>query len=300
MYLHNYRAIGSVYQMTQADVSWTVITGSTGGIASEIVKLLASRGDAMVFVNRTLEEADLQRDQIKADYPSAQVEIVIADLMETAQIAEAGERINALPGKVRALYNNAGILTSKKILNSRGLESHFAVNTLAPYQLIKALKQKMARTTEQTPAMVVNFASSAVFRPKALELGSLVNPESVGGLMSTYAQSKLAVTALADALAEELKADNILIRAIDPGATKSPMTTGGNSGMPTFIAWLAPLLFSPASKQAVKIVEAADPSAFGGSTGIFVANRREKTMPRTATDPETQRGLIELLDRLLS
>ncbi|MEM6891564.1 MAG: SDR family NAD(P)-dependent oxidoreductase, partial [Pseudomonadota bacterium] len=128
----------------------------------------------------------------------------------------------------------------------------------------------------------------------------LANPPKVGGLMSTYAQSKLAVTALAPGLAEQLKSDNILIRAIDPGATKSPMTTGGNAAMPFIIKWLAPLLFSAADKQAAKVVDSADPSAFEGQTGIYVANRKKRKLPAPAADRQIQQKLVEYLDSLVA
>lgn len=285
--------------MRETDASWTVITGSTGGIGREIVKKLAARGDAMILVNRSEAKADAQRSDIHATHPELSIELVTANLFDTAQIAAATDKINTLPGRIDALYNSAGILTAKKVLSVQGFESHFAVNTLAPYQLIQNLRAKMARPLSETPAAIVNFSSSAITSLKTLELGSLTNPEKVGGLMSTYAQTKLAVTALAPALADELKPDNILIRAIDPGPTKSAMTTGGNSGMPKLLAWLAPLLFSPADKQAAKVVDSADPSAFDGGSGIYVANLKKKKMPAAAADVKTQRDLVALLNSLL-
>ncbi|MEM6898065.1 MAG: SDR family NAD(P)-dependent oxidoreductase [Pseudomonadota bacterium] len=285
--------------MAPSDANWTVITGSTGGIGQEIVKILAGRGDALILVNRSATKTDAQIAELSAAYPVLKVEKVIADLMDTAQIAAAAAQITALPGRIDALYNNSGILTAEKVLSAQRYESQFAVNTLASYLLTKALQPKMARPAGETPAMVINFSSSAINPQKTLELGTLANPEKVGGLMTTYAQTKLAATALAPAMADSLKVDNILIRAIDPGATKSAMTTGGNAAMPKVIAWLAPLLFSPADKQAAKVVSAADPRAFGGKSGLYLANRKEKKMPAPAQDPATQKALLELLDGLV-
>ncbi|MEM6637222.1 MAG: SDR family NAD(P)-dependent oxidoreductase [Pseudomonadota bacterium] len=284
--------------MTGSDANWTVITGSTGGIGSEIAKILAGRGDAMILVNRSAAKAKAQRDALLAQNPDLGIELVTVDLMDTSAIADAVGKITALPGRIDVLYNNSGVLTADKILSVQGFESQFAVNTLAPYLLIKGLREKMARPAGEKPAMVVNFSSSAITPMKTLGLDSLPNPDKVGGLMGAYAQTKLAVTTLAPALADDLQKDNILIRSVDPGATKSPMTTGGNSAMPTVLAWLAPLLFSPADKQAAKVVDSADPKAFGGRTGNYMANRKEKKMPAPATDPKTQQDLLALLDRL--
>ena len=284
--------------MAAPSSDWTVITGSTGAIGDAIARRLAARGNALVLLNRSEVKTQAQRTEILAKHPNAVVEIVTADLMDTTQIATATDRINDLQGRIDALYNNSGVLTGEMVLSAQGYESHFAVNTLAPYQLIRKLRGKMARPAGEKPGMIVNFSSSAIGGLKTLNVENLANPESVGGLLSTYAQTKLAVTALAAAMADDLRSDNILIRAIDPGATKSAMTTGGNSGMPWFLSWLAPILFASPEKQALKIIDAADPVAFGGRSGIYVANRKEKKMPAAGSDAGRQQDLLELLHRL--
>jgi len=285
--------------MATDTANWVVLTGSTGGIGSEIASILATQGQNLVLLNRSAEKTQAQCARLQAEHPNLQVTPVIADLMDTAQIARAIDEINALPGRVDALYNNSGILTADKVLSAQGYESQFAVNTLAPYQLTLGLMAKMARPQTDTPAMVLLFSSSAVNPQKALHLDQLRTPETVGGLMRTYAQTKLAVTALAPALAEMLSAKNIIIRAIDPGATKTAMTTTGNSAMPKVLQWLSPLFFSAADVQAAKVVDSAAPTAFGGRTGLFVANRKEKRLPKPAADPAVQDQLITLLDQSL-
>ncbi|MBO6504434.1 MAG: SDR family NAD(P)-dependent oxidoreductase [Kordiimonadaceae bacterium] len=286
--------------MTEMDTDWTVITGSTGGIGSELAKQLVARGDALILVNRSETKTQEQLASLVQDYPLAKIELVTADLMDTQEIFDAANKINQLPGRVDVLYNNSGILTSKRVLSKQGFESQFAVNTLAPYLLIRLLRNKMARSSFDVPAMIVNFSSSAITPLKSLDVDNLVAPEEVGGLMTTYAQTKLAVTMFAPALAEELLRDNILIRAVDPGATKSAMTTSNNDAMPKVLAWLAPLLFSPADKQAQKVIESADPMAFDGRSGIYVANKKEKKLPPPAIDASAQDALIKLCDRYLS
>ncbi|TQV80532.1 SDR family NAD(P)-dependent oxidoreductase [Denitrobaculum tricleocarpae] len=285
--------------MNETDANWTVITGSTGGIGGEIVKILAARGDDMILVNRSEPKAQTQRSKLIANYPNLKVELITVDLMDTAQIDTAVDKIGAFPGRIDALYNNSGVLTAERVLSAQGFESQFAVNTLAPYQLITGLRRKMARPANETPAIVVNFSSSAVNAQKTLELGNLADPEKVGGIMGTYAQTKLAVTALSAALSDDLKSDNILIRAIDPGATRTAMTTSGNSAMPKPLQWLATFFFSPADKQAAKLVDGADPQAFGSRSGIYIANRKEKKLPKAAADAKMQKELVALLERLL-
>lgn len=286
--------------MAIENANWAVITGSTGGIGSELAKILAARGQSLILLNRSESKSQAQKEQLLAEHPELPVEIVIADLMDLSQTAIAINAINSLPGRIDSLFNNSGILTAEKVISKQGFESQFAVNVLAPYQLTLGLRDKMARGPSDRPGVVVLFSSSAVNPQKSLNLADLPKPETVGGLMRTYAQTKLAVTALAPALADTLKADNILIRAVDPGATKTAMTTTGNSAMPKPLQWLAPFLFSPADKQAAKVVDSADPAAFDGQSGIFVANRKKKKMPKPAADQATQAELRTLLDQALN
>ncbi|MEL7043505.1 MAG: SDR family NAD(P)-dependent oxidoreductase [Pseudomonadota bacterium] len=280
--------------------NWTVITGSTGGIGAELARQLAARGDALILLNRSASKARAQREELLGEYPGLTLELVDADLMNLTEIRAAIEKINELPGRIDALYNVSGLLTANKVLSVQGYESHFAVNTLAPYLLIHGLRNKMARPESDEPAMVVNFSSSAINGVKALELDNLADPDEVGGLFTTYAQTKLALTALAPALADDLEKQNILIRAIDPGATKSPMTTEGNSGMPKFLAWIAPLVFAPADKQVAKVVASAQPAAHEGRTGVYIANRKVKPLPVPAADAHQQQRLLEFLDGLIA
>ena len=284
--------------MVNSSVNWTVITGSTGGIGTEIAKILASRGDNLILINRSKNKANAQYEELRSYHPNLSIELVTADFMDMTSIAKAIEQVLKIPGRVNVLYNNAGVLSSDYTLSAQGFESHFAVNTLAPYQFIKGLWNSMKRPLDEPPGLILNLSSDVINRQKTLELNSLKSPSAVTGLMGTYAQSKLAVTMLSAALADELKSDNILIRAVDPGATKSPMTMD-NSAMPKLLKWLAPLLFRPADKQAAKVVLSASPSAFSSGTGIFLANGKEKDLPKAARDASAQRDLIKLLDRYI-
>ncbi|MEM9403500.1 MAG: SDR family NAD(P)-dependent oxidoreductase [Pseudomonadota bacterium] len=284
--------------MAEDNERWIVITGSTGGIGRAIVDQLADGGRGLVLVNRSENKAVAQRDRIKTDYPDTAVEVVTADFMDANSIAEAIATIRRLPGKIDVLYNVAGVLNASKQVSAQGFESNFAVNALAPYQLILGLRQNMARPADQTAAVVVNFSSSAIKNAKSLELGNLENPQEVTGLMGTYAQSKLALTTLSAALADDLRSDNILVRAVDPGATKSPMTTQ-NDAMPLVLQWLAPLLFADPGKQATKVVASAQPTGFDGKSGIFIANLKERKLPKPAADKENQRKLVALMDNAL-
>ncbi|MEM9285129.1 MAG: SDR family NAD(P)-dependent oxidoreductase [Pseudomonadota bacterium] len=271
-----------------------VITGSTGGIGAEIARILAESGWALTLINRSAEKSDTQVQELKDTFPGLQAASIVADLMDTDSIANAAKVLLEKAEPIDALYNISGVLTADRVMSTQGYESHYAVNTLAPYVLTQALRPLLKRADGAPPTMVVTMSSSAINAAKSLDVATLPNPPTIGGLMGAYSTSKVALTVMGAGMAADLKSDNILIRSIDPGATMTPMIQRGD-GMPTVLRWLAPLLFAKADKNALKIVNAADPDALGGKTGIFVAGGKEKTPPKLVLDPSVQEQVLTRL-----
>lgn len=273
-----------------------VITGSTGGIGEEIATLLASFGCNLILVNRSAEKADGQKRALAAAYPNVAITTVRCDLMDVENIKKAAAEVLDTNSRIDALYNIAGVLTSHRVNSAQGHESHYAINVLANYVMIQALRPAMTRAAGETPTMIVTMSSSAINRVRGLDVDRLPNPEKVEGLFGAYAQSKAALTVMGAAMADDLKQDHILIRSIDPGPTITKMTRSGD-GMPGFVRFLAPLLFKKPGTQAAKIVSAADPAACDGRTGIFVAGGKEKAPPKLIANEAVQAELMHALSR---
>ncbi|MEL7054595.1 MAG: hypothetical protein AAGM45_22830, partial [Cyanobacteria bacterium J06588_5] len=83
----------------------------------------------------------------------------------------------------------------------------------------------------------------------------------------------------------------------DPGATKSPMTKK-STGMPFFLRWLSPLLFSSPDRQAMKIMKGIEAAMTDGESGLFISNGRRKPNPTLALDSTFQTDLQALLQTL--
>lgn len=273
-----------------------VITGSTGGIGEEIAKILAGSGCNLILVNRSAEKSDEQKRVLAAAYPEISITTVQCDLLDIEHIRKAGATIVAATPRIDALYNIAGVLTTNRVNSAQGHESHYAINVLANYAMIEALRPALRRAAGETPTMVVTMSSSAINSVRKLDVEGLSNPEKIKGLFGAYAQSKAALTVMGAAMANGLEQDNILIRSIDPGATATKMTKGGD-GMPGLLSFLAPLLFKKPSVQAAKIVSAADPAACAGRTGILIVGGKEKAAPKLITDIAVQEELMNAVSR---
>ncbi|MEO1121164.1 MAG: SDR family NAD(P)-dependent oxidoreductase, partial [Pseudomonadota bacterium] len=280
--------------MTQTRTA--AITGSTGGIGAAVADILAASGWRLVLINRSAEKAVEQKARLLKAHPVAEISTIEVDLMDVAAIRSAMAQVRMRHPRIDTLYNIAGVLTSERKVTAQGHESHYAVNVLANYLMIEELRPSLSRPSRDEPSMVVTMSSSAIKSPKNLDVDSLSNPTSVGGLLGAYATSKLALTAMGAALAPQLQAENILIRSIDPGPTMTPMIRRGD-GMPTLLRWIAPLVFSDAAKQARKIVAAADPGALDGQTGVLVSGGRRKALPRLAEDVAKRDALVDKLVR---
>ncbi|MEM8870092.1 MAG: SDR family NAD(P)-dependent oxidoreductase [Pseudomonadota bacterium] len=269
------------------DQKIAVITGSTGGIGGAIASHLAEAGWALVLVNRNKAKAEAQRDALGG----ASVTLIEADLMDVAQIKHATEEILEQHPNIDALYNNSGVLTSQRVISEQGHESNYAVNVLAPYVMLQALRPGLARASQ---AMVINTTSSVQSSVKALDVTALSDPAEIGGLSGAYAASKLALTTAGSAMAPDLKADGVLLRSVDPGPVRTPMTRN-NDAMPGFLRLIAPLIFKAPEKQAGKMVKAAKPESYGGRTGIYISDGKEKPLPKLANDPAIQAAVMKKL-----
>ncbi|MEM6310981.1 MAG: SDR family NAD(P)-dependent oxidoreductase [Pseudomonadota bacterium] len=277
-----------------SDRKIAVITGSTGGIGGAIADQLASGGWDLVLVNRSAEKASQQKTDLNTAHPEAKVDLVQADLMDTDQIKRAAREILAIHPRIDALYNNSGVLTSQRVMSAQGHESNYAVNTLAPYVLLECLRPALKRASEMPKTMIVNTTSAAHNSAKSLDVDTLSDPADIGGLTGVYATTKLALTTMGKAIAPQLEQDGIMLRSVCPGAVVTPMTKTSDA-MPGILKFLVPILFSKPEKQATKMINAAQPESFGGRTGIYITNGKEKAAPKLAVDAHVQASLMKKL-----
>lgn len=273
-----------------AEPKVAVITGSTGGIGSAIANQLAGEGWTLILVNRNAAKAEAQ----KASLRDIKVTLIEADLMDVSQIKRAAEEILTLHPRIDTLFNNSGVLTSRRVFSAQGHESNYAVNTLAPYVMINALRPGLKRADGESGSMIVNTTSSAQNSAKALDVETLSDPAKIGDLTGAYSTTKLALTTMGSAMAPDLKDDRIFLRSVCPGAVLTPMTRSSD-GMPRVLKFLAPLFFKQPEQQAAKMVHAAQVKAYGGRTGIYIADGKEKPVPKLANDPANQAALMQKL-----
>ncbi|MEM7621244.1 MAG: SDR family NAD(P)-dependent oxidoreductase [Pseudomonadota bacterium] len=275
-----------------------LITGSTGGLGSQVVDILAKDGWDIILLNRDKDQAEQQLKSLRNSFPNQSFDSFLANLMDIEDIRRVAKDIGTAHPEITALYNIAGLLTDKRIMSPQDIEGHFALNAVAPYMIIQTLKPQLkAAAMMGNPSFIASFSTSAVNNVKTLDTSKLVNPDTIGGLMDAYAKTKAVLNIMACSLKDELSADNIYIYSVDPGATKTQMTSD-NGGMPWFVRLLVPLLFGDAEKQAKKLVNGVDLAVKRQQTGLFISNGKVIDNPPLAHDAQTQANIRQLLDSL--
>ena len=186
-----------------------LVTGSSRGIGSEMIKAFGKRG-AQCVVNYV---ADAQ-GQNKADAENVATElkdplVIECDVTQPGQVESMMTEIGDKCGGLDVLVNNSGIIHDRTIkkMSMEEFESVVRVNLIGTF--------------------TVTQKAAAILRSD----GRIVNLSSVSGQMglfgqANYSSSKAAIIALTKVSAREFARQNITVNAIAPGFIDVGMSKG--------------------------------------------------------------------------
>jgi uncharacterized protein len=180
-----------------------LVTGASAGIGRAFADRLAARGMDLVLVARSADRLEELAETLRTRDGVA-VEVLAADLTDAAQLATVEARLHATTAPVSLLVNNAGF-----------------ANT-GDYTTIPVDDEE--RVLRLNVVAVARLAHAALGGMRARRKGGVVNVSSLGGFapfggMATYTASKAFVTALSQALSQEVRRDGITVLALCPGYT---------------------------------------------------------------------------------
>ena len=178
-----------------------IITGSSSGIGAEAAIAMA-RGGAKVVVNYSKSNEAANAVVAACKEAGGQAIAVGADVSDDAACRTLVEAAMDKWGRLDILVNNAGTTKFMDHANLEGLdktdfETIYALNTIAPYQMVRAARPHL----------------------KNCGAGSVVNISSVAGVRGVgssvaYVASKGALNSMTLALARALGEDNIRVNAV--------------------------------------------------------------------------------------
>jgi len=269
--------------------SWTVtdipeqtgkrvlITGANSGIGYQAARVLARKRAQVVLACRDPQRAERAASAIRAETPSADIEIALVDLASLASVRAFAQAELAQQRPLHVLVNNAGVMApTRRLETADGFELQFGVNVLSHFALTALLFPAIERAAAEgtDPPRIVTVASIA-HKGGRLEFDDLQSKRSYSPMVC-YRQSKLADLIFAFALARRLNAARSPIRsiAVHPGVANTNLFRG--SDRPAVeraargtIGWLIGLFFNSDFAGALPTLFAAtsDAAMSGGYYG---------------------------------
>jgi 3-oxoacyl-[acyl-carrier protein] reductase len=180
------------------------VTGASRGIGLATARRLCGEGARVLFVSRSARDVAAEADGCGGEW----LAIDVTD-------PEAADRIVATcaeqMGGIDVLVNNAGTSFARPLdeLTDEDWQGQWDLHVMAPMKLMRAAAPRMA---ERGWGRIVNVASSAGKRP------SLTN--------AAYSVTKAAQLSLSRVFADSYAERGVLVNAVAPGATSSPLWVG--------------------------------------------------------------------------
>ncbi len=203
-----------------------LITGAGRGIGAATAHLLASQGNHVILVSKTLTELQTEEKKINSLYPNVKTLVFAANLSDEKQVISLFEAIEKKFESLDILVNNAGLFRAANIYEMTLKLWHevFAVNIDAMFLCSREAFKIMKKKPEG--GVIVNISSLAGIRGQEKFPGT-----------AAYAASKHAVLGLTEVMAVEGKPFNIRVNCIAPGAVDTQML---REGAPLFSAKTKP------------------------------------------------------------
>lgn len=179
-----------------------MITGCSSGFGLDLARTFLDRGWAVV--------ATMRKPDAKALPQSEKLQVLELDVTQPATIARA----IAKAGPVDVLVNNAGfgVPSPVELTDPDTAEALFRTNTLGTLAMMQAVLPSLR---QRRTGVIINISSSTTLKPLPL--------------VGLYRASKMAVNAMTESLAVEVKPFNIRVHLVLPG--RAPETRFGDTAM---------------------------------------------------------------------
>ena len=259
-----------------------LITGSTDGIGLETARMLVSEGHHVLLHGRNLTKLENTKNELLKQHNSAHIESYVSDLSSMSNVGQLAKDVIEKHNQLDVLINNAGVFNTNVTITDDELDVRFAVNTIAPYLLMKRLLPLMNNSSR-----VINLSSAAQapVNLKALVVQATLSDEAA------YAQSKLAITMWSRYMALKLKDKGPVIIAVNPGsllATKMVKQAFGVAGGDIKIG--AEILYRAALSDEFETMSG---QYFDNDLGKFASAHVD------ASDSQKAKELVETIEEVL-
>ncbi len=243
-----------------------IVTGANSGIGYDTAVAFAEKGATVIMACRNLEKGQAALDQLKAEVPGADVELMQLDLASLDSVRAFAEAFEAQYDRLDLLINNAGIMMVPYGVTEDSFERQFGTNHLGHFALTGLLMDTLLATPG---ARVVNV-SSAGHRMGSMDFDDLMFEDGKGySGRNAYGRSKLANLLFTYELQRRFEAAGADAEALAAHPGGSNTNLGNHLVEGWYIKPFAPLLMRVVTQSsamgALPTIRAAlDPDAQGG------------------------------------
>ncbi|CUU58087.1 NADP-dependent 3-hydroxy acid dehydrogenase YdfG [Parafrankia irregularis] len=200
-----------------------LVTGANKGIGREVAAQLAEQGFTVLVGARDAALGAAAADEISAAGGDAQ--FVRLDVTDDDSVRIAADFIGERFGRLDVLVNNAGISGGIDTLipstaNPDSVRAVFDTNVFGVIRVTNAVLPWLLRSTAPR---IVNLSSSV---GSLSIMGDPAGPFANVPASAGYAPSKTALNAITVQYAKELRKDNVLVNAADPGRCDTDLIRG--------------------------------------------------------------------------
>lgn len=186
-----------------------VITGASRGIGEAIARVFAAEHTRLVLCGRN--KLKLEKVAKSLNLPKASLVTVIADVSKPAGMKKIISAAYRKFGVIDIFINNAGVGAKKTIADTTEREYDLMMDTNLK-SVFYCFKELLPRMRKQDFGQIINISS-------------LAGRTGVPGL-AVYSASKAALNAFSEAVAGEVRNDNIKISVLSPGSTATNFASG--------------------------------------------------------------------------
>jgi retinol dehydrogenase 14 len=256
-----------------------IVTGANSGIGKETALGLAQMGARVIMVCRNAEKGKAALEEIRREFASSQVDLLIADMSSQASVRTVAEQIQRQYPRLDVLVNNAGGAAPARTLSAEGIEMTLATNYVGAALLTLLLLDLLKASA---PSRIVNVSSSEAQSPVRLDTNDLQFERRKYSAIAAYRQSKLLLNAFTFELARRLAGTGVTANCLHPGAVATniwnpdllPPLIGK-----LMIALVKPFMLNAKKGAAVSLFLATSPEVAQVSGEYFVKSKPAKPNP---------------------
>ncbi|GAB3029345.1 dehydrogenase [Nocardioides flavus (ex Wang et al. 2016)] len=183
-------------------MSTALITGATAGIGHEYAVQLAARGDDLVLVARDAARLESVAADLRRAH-GVDVEVLVADLTDRAQLATVEARLADRGRPVDLLVNNAGFGLKQRFLDNSADDETAMLEVLVT-AVLRLSHAALGAMAERGHGGIINVSSVAAFLPRG-----------------SYSAAKAWVNSFSEWAHLEYGPRGVKVMALCPGFTKT-------------------------------------------------------------------------------